>query len=99
MYCEGAERLARTFYRPSNLLLTCGLLSRGRDGTQGTLPVLTTFRSTLGYAALVRCAVPSRPKGCFKEAGQLADCLLYVAFATRYRAACPIYRAGSNRRP
>jgi len=36
--------------------------SRGHAETQGTLPVLTPFRSTFGYAALVRCAVPSRPR-------------------------------------
>ena len=34
---------------------------RGRDETQGILPVLTSFRSTFGFAALVRCAVASRP--------------------------------------
>lgn len=39
----------------------CGC-DRSSDGMQGTLPVLAALRCTSGYAALVRCAVPSRPQ-------------------------------------
>ena len=39
---------------PEPLAVELWILSRSHDGTQGPLPVLTAFRSTLGYAALVR---------------------------------------------
>ncbi len=54
--------MACVAFPPEAIAVDLWILSRGRDETQGPLTVLTAFRSALGYAALVRCAVPSRPR-------------------------------------